>query len=796
MIRPRWRKVMADFSINLARSALVVLSIAVGLFAIGMITTIYVISSADMRSGYEKTNPANITLSVSAFDQDLVERVERMDGVAQAQGVRSFSLRIKDANSQWKQISIKSIPEEQVINLPAIKSGVWPPPERQIAIDQYKLPKLGADLGSQVALELPSGRQRSLLLAAVTKDQTIGASGLGGGFFVAPIQGYVAEDTLAWLGQPSTYNTLAVTVAGQNSDMDYVQEVASAVKDQVEASGYIVYTSLLGRSDDHPNSTYVNAISSILFILGFLIVFLSGFLITNTLSALLNQQIQQIGIMKTLGARRAQIVVLYMVLILFYGALALAISLPLSNRASFALMEYLSNQINYEVQSFRLVKETIILLAFIALVVPQAAGFFPILRGTRITIQRAIQPVQVDEHRPRRLIAVPRRIPRPLLLSLRNTFRQRVRLVLTLITLSLGGAIFISTFNVEASLSNHINRLGKYFMADVNLDLDKAYRVEQVRSTLSSLPGVGYVEGWALWAGEIVFADGNSGENVHIIAPPVESRLIEPLLLEGRWLQPGDTEAIVLNENFKSRFPELHAGDSIRLKVYGRESDWVIVGFFQMAGKSGGYLAYTTYDTLSRKIHRQGSATSFRIQADRTNLTLAEQQSFAGQIEEFMRSKGFRVSEASAGQSLLDNTTDGLNTLTNFLLIMALLTALVGSIGLTGTMSLNVMERTREIGVLRAIGASDGAIMQMVLVEGVLIGSISWVLGALLAFPISRVMTDSISQAIFDAPMAYRFVPSGFLIWLGIVILLSIFASLLPARKAARLTIREILSYE
>lgn len=796
MIRPRWRKVIADFSINLARSTLVVLSIAVGLFAIGMITTVYVISSADMRGGYAKTNPSNITLSISAFDDELVKRVERLDGVAQAQGVRSFSLRIQDANGQWKPINIKSLPGEQSINLPAIQGGVWPPPERQIAIDQYKLPRLGVSLGSQVTLELPSGRQRSLMLAAVTKDQTIGASGLGGGFFVAPIQGYVAEETLAWLGQPSTYNTLAVTVAEKNTDMVHIQQVAGAVKDQVEASGYIVYTSVLGSSDDHPNSTYVNAISSILFILGFLIVFLSGFLITNTLSALLNQQIQQIGIMKTLGARRAQIVVLYMVLILFYGLLALAISLPLSNRASFVLMDYLSNQINYEVQGFRLVKETILLLAFIALVVPQAAGFFPILRGTRITIQRAIQPVQVDEHRPRRLIAVPRRIPRPLLLSLRNTFRQKVRLALTLITLSLGGAIFISTFNVEASLSNHIDRLGKYFMADVNLDLDKAYRVEQVRSALSSLPGVGYVEGWALWAGEIVFADGSSGENVHLIAPPVESRLIEPLLLEGRWLQPGDTDAIVLNENFKSRFPDLHPGDSIRLKVYGRESNWVIVGFFQMAGKSGGYLAYTTYDTLSREIHRQGSATSFRIRADRPNLTLAEQQSFAAQIEEYMRSKGFRVSEASAGQSLLENTTDGLNTLTNFLLIMALLTALVGSIGLTGTMSLNVMERTREIGVLRAIGASDGAIMQMVLVEGMLIGSISWVLGALLAFPISRVMTDSVSQAIFDAPMAYRFVPSGFLIWLGVVVLLSIFASLLPARKAARLTIREILSYE
>ena len=796
MIRPRWRKVIADFSINLARSILVILSIAVGLFAVGMISTMYFVSTSDMRSGYALTHPANITLRVNDFDAELVRNIEGMDGVAAAEGVRSFSLRIRDVDGQWKQINLKTVPEDQQVNLPRILRGRWPPAENEIAVDQYKLPGLGADTGDTLLLELPTGQDRQVTLSAVTKDQTIGASGLGGGFFVAPMQGYIHEDSLGWLGQPSAYNTLLITVQQGTTDEAHIQAVANQVKDQVEASGYIVYTSLLGRSDDHPNSTYVNAIASILFILGLLIVFLSGFLITNTLSALLNQQIQQIGIMKTLGARRGQIIVLYMALILFYGLLALALALPLSNRASFALMDYLSDRINYEIQGYRLVRPTLGLLTAIALLVPQAAGIFPILRGTRITIQRAIQPIQVDEHRPRRLAAVPRWFSRPMLLSLRNTFRQRSRLILTLLTLSLGGAIFISTFNVQASLSNHIDRLGQYFMADVNLDMEKAYRVDQVRNALAGVPGVAYVEGWALAMGEVVFADGSSGENVHLIAPPVDSPLIEPVLLAGRWLQPGDESAITLNENFMSRFPDLEPGDKIRLKIHGRESDWSIIGFFQMAGKSGGYLAYTTYADLSRKIHEQGSATSFRVRSSRANMSLSEQKTLAGLIEEHMRGQGFDVTEVSAGQSLLENTTDGLNTLTTFLLIMALLTALVGSIGLTGTMSLNVMERTREIGVLRAIGASDGAIMRMVLVEGMLIGGISWVLGALLAFPISKVMTDSISQAIFDAPMAYRFVPAGFLIWLGMVILLSVIASLLPARKAARLTIREILSYE
>jgi putative ABC transport system permease protein len=129
-------------------------------------------------------------------------------------------------------------------------------------------------------------------------------------------------------------------------------------------------------------------------------------------------------------------------------------------------------------------------------------------------------------------------------------------------------------------------------------------------------------------------------------------------------------------------------------------------------------------------------------------------------------------------------------------LIMASLTALVGSIGLTGTMSMNVLERTREIGIMRAIGASDRAIISLVMIEGLLIGTISWFLGVLLAFPISTLLSNAINLALFGAPSAFTFTITGLLVWLGVVLLLSVFASIIPARNAASLTIREVLSYE
>jgi putative ABC transport system permease protein len=144
----------------------------------------------------------------------------------------------------------------------------------------------------------------------------------------------------------------------------------------------------------------------------------------------------------------------------------------------------------------------------------------------------------------------------------------------------------------------------------------------------------------------------------------------------------------------------------------------------------------------------------------------------------------------------LKSASESLDILITFLLIMALLTALVGSMGLTGTMGMNVLERTREIGVMRSIGAVDRVIMNTVIVEGTVIGGISWVLGAILSIPFTYLLSDIVSLAIFNSPIDVLFTFSGYLLWLLVVLVLSALASIIPARNAARLTIREVLAYE
>ncbi|HID53568.1 MAG TPA: FtsX-like permease family protein, partial [Anaerolineae bacterium] len=160
------------------------------------------------------------------------------------------------------------------------------------------------------------------------------------------------------------------------------------------------------------------------------------------------------------------------------------------------------------------------------------------------------------------------------------------------------------------------------------------------------------------------------------------------------------------------------------------------------------------------------------------------------------RRSGFRVQQMQTIAQLRNIISTIFNVIIAFLMFMAVLLGVVGGLGLMGTMSINVIERTREIGVMRAIGASDGAVLRIVLLEGVLIGLISWIIGGLAAIPASRWLASAVGNTLFQAEPSYSFSPQGALLWLFVVLLLALFASYLPARNASRLTVREVLSYE
>jgi putative ABC transport system permease protein len=562
----------------------------------------------------------------------------------------------------------------------------------------------------------------------------------------------------------------------------------------------------------HPLGDPVNAILGILLALGILIVFLSSSLIANTLNALLSQHLRHIGVIKLVGGRRNQVFSMYFTLIMAFAILALLIAVPLGGVGAYRLSSFIAETLRFNLLGYRIVPLAFLIQVAVGLLVPIIAGLAPVIGGSRITVLRALSgDVAGDESKPHKreekvswfdalLIRLTRmfaqrgiHFPRPFIISLRNTFRRRGRLLLTLFTLTMGGAIFIAVFNVRVTLHDYIGSIQNYFRADVTIDFDEPYRLREVEQFGLQAQGVRHVEGWQYTSIELLYPDDTVAENAFVLAPPADSELVTPLITAGRWIRGDDVRKLAISEAALVPFPNLKPGDYLQIKIDGRKENWEVVGIFKFVDQQG-IVAYAPYEYISQVANLANQSYSFRVVTDQHDR--AYQDMMAEKLDDYFRDKGLKVRKSESGLSSMDTASESLDILVIFLLIMAVLTAIVGAMGLTGTMGMNVMERTREIGIMRAIGADDRAVMRTVIAEGLTIGFISFVLAIFLSIPFTYALSDIVSTAVFQTPIKVVFTFLGYAIWLGLVLLLSVLGSILPARSAARLTIREVLAYE
>lgn len=143
-----------------------------------------------------------------------------------------------------------------------------------------------------------------------------------------------------------------------------------------------------------------------------------------------------------------------------------------------------------------------------------------------------------------------------------------------------------------------------------------------------------------------------------------------------------------------------------------------------------------------------------------------------------------------AKQGILDHLVIILSVLT----LASLVVLFVGVLGLTTTLALSVVQRTREFGVMSALGATPAALARQVWVEALLLGGLSAGTALLLTVPVSFALEAACGQIFFKAPLDPWISPAASLLWLGVVFVLASVSSLGPALRASRLSVREALS--
>jgi putative ABC transport system permease protein len=328
------------------------------------------------------------------------------------------------------------------------------------------------------------------------------------------------------------------------------------------------------------------------------------------------------------------------------------------------------------------------------------------------------------------------------------------------------------------------------------IPFERAYRTDVIEEIARQVPGVVKVESWGYVSARRLRPDESESEALTLFAPPAQTAMVQPEIIAGRWLLPEDENALVVSTDTLRAEKDLQVGDEITLKIVGRKTTWRIVGVVRVVGFRGGIgVAYANYPYYARVIGQMGRASSVQIVTEKHDT--ASQLQLKKTLEERFNAAGLRASSAgiTSGQ-IREGNQVFFNIITALLLVMALLMAVVGGLGLMGTMSLNVLERTREIGVMRAIGASNAAVRGIILTEGVTIGLLSAIIAVVCSFPLGQALSALIGEALFQLPLSYVVSGSGIIMWLIVVVVLSLVASFLPAYHAARLTVREVLAYE
>jgi putative ABC transport system permease protein len=226
-----------------------------------------------------------------------------------------------------------------------------------------------------------------------------------------------------------------------------------------------------------------------------------------------------------------------------------------------------------------------------------------------------------------------------------------------------------------------------------------------------------------------------------------------------------------VNADFLDLSADLKVGSVIALNIAGR-------GFIPVA--------YVFHDDLVDETGLDGLANRLVIQTTRADPTF--QSAIESRVLARLDQINMTVLGSQTTTPLKESSAAQMDILIVLLLATVVLSAVVGGLGRAITMSLNVMEGTREIGILRSLGAPNGVVRRLVVMEGLVVGLSSWAAAIPFSIPLGISLLARPRDSIFPMPAA--------LIWLGLILLISMIASMIPAQSAARLTIRDALVYE
>ncbi len=794
-------KIWHDIWHNKSRTLQVVMIIAMGAFAVGMIIGGSALIRQSLSQVWLDSAPSTINLAVEpAVDDETLDALAGLRGVEDVDGYATTNIEWRlSPTDEWSPAGLiaRDDYEDQTYAKVSLVDGAWPT-KKSFAVEQGSDAYFNVTAGQQIYVRIDD-REYQVQIDGVVFNPLANPPAFGGN-----LQLYTTRDYFGDLTGDRDFNRI---LAGMPTyDEATATDLANRLEDRLEKLDFeafgLDFPPRVTSPEKHAFQDIMDGLFFLMGIMAVLTLILGLLLVYNTIKALVTQQVNQIGVMKAVGGRVNQILRVYLVTVLIYGLLALLIAIPLGALGGYGLASFLLGAFNIQNVPFSISMMAVSVQIGICLLAPLITSLVPIFTGARITVREAISTygLNTDSGPLSRWLAKLQHVSRLILLMLNNTFRNRGRVILTQMTLVGSGLIFVMVMSVrDSTIYTFEEALFDILRYNVSLTFKDPERIHEVENLAIAHPEVKAVEMWALGQATLRPAgqpETNDDETALLFGVPLPTELYGPQLRGGRWLEPWDSYAIILNQELAADIGA-EVGDQIILNqnLYG-DSRWTVVGLmFDPVVPNN---AYVPRETLLRESNSVGKASTIWIQTVQDDgpsevLAASHLRAYFDEYQLDLDPQG--VFPRDTATELATQIRANFGVIITLLASVAVIMGVVGAFALSGMLSLSVLERTREIGVMRATGATSWTIAILFIGEGLTLGWLSWLIAIPLSIPAGYLMTQALGTVV-QAEIIYAYTPYGALIWLAMITVLSVAASWLPARGATRISVRESLAYQ
>ena len=776
----RWRKILGDFRAHRLQIALIGLVLTLGAAGVIAALNARAVLQREIARSFAAAESPNIVVWFDKVNSALLQKVREQPGVAEVDARHVVFTRVAGKGGKWFPMRLTVLRNftDQRLSKVHQHDATWPPADGEIFIEQSGRSMLETNPGEELQIRKPSGATASLRLAAFVHDPAVAPSPQD-----RAIYGYVDRVTANVIGQSEDLDQLLVRLknAGDLSDTaDYAHELRDALK--TDGENPLRADAL---PNQHPHASLMATMLRVLQAFAGIAFACGASLSLYMVSIWMKREVRQIGIMKTLGARSHQLAAQYFGLVAPIIIAANAIAFPLGAFLGRALVRYYQTVFNIDVADWSPPSSLLRLELLFTFAVPLLAMFVPIARAARMPVHKAIQePGIVAPGRTAKWLAMPGN--RRWTFALRNTFRRPGRLTITLLALSAGGALLLTADNTYESLMRVVDvSLGNQ-AHDIQVQLQRPASSAELTAAARQVPEVEIAEAWRT-AAITIATNQQESSRISLLGYPTETRLFQLPVKEGRLPLNGESDTIVINRLVQEAVPGAGVGSELEIHFRDRRKTVRVVGVVEEIGAPIIYGAYPTFEAITAM---GDNSTLLRV---KTSPDAPDSVSTA--LDQALLDAHFVSSSIQTRDDFRKALEEHFAAVTDVMRIVALAAALVGAISLAASVGLNVLERAREIGVIRALGATPRAVRAMFLLESGTVALLSAVLSVIAGIVFATRLNTMASRDLLHVEVPLHISLAGVVALVGgcVILLLTIWIFL---GRMLRLSVREVLAYE